>query len=115
MQYTFARARDDGGILYTIQDTRSENIWFSLVCKIPLLARALGLKAEHAATRPSARATIGYLVYKVFSTNNIKTESSKSKICLKFSILLVITGKRKPQILARTISGICLTLRAGRV
>ena len=31
----------------------------SLVCKIPLLARALGLKAA----RPSARATIGYLVY----------------------------------------------------
>ena len=31
------------------------------VCKIPLLARALGLKA---AARPSARATIGYLVYK---------------------------------------------------
>ena len=30
------------------------------VCKIPLLARALGL----AAARPSARATIGYLVYK---------------------------------------------------
>ena len=30
------------------------------VCKIPLLARALGLKA-----RPSARATIGYLVYKL--------------------------------------------------
>ena len=29
-----------------------------LVCKIPLLARAL------AAARPSARATIGYLVYK---------------------------------------------------
>ena len=29
------------------------------VCKIPLLARALGLKA-----RPSARATIGYRVYK---------------------------------------------------
>ena len=34
----------------------------TLVCKIPLLARALGLKAECA--RPSARATIGYLVYK---------------------------------------------------
>ena len=31
----------------------------SVVCKIPLLARVLGLKA-----RPSARATIGYLVYK---------------------------------------------------
>ena len=31
-----------------------------LVCKIPLLARALGLKA---APRPSACATIGYLVY----------------------------------------------------
>ena len=30
-----------------------------LVCKIPLLARALGLKAA----MPSARATIGYLVY----------------------------------------------------
>ena len=29
-----------------------------VVCKIPLLARALGLAA-----RPSARATIGYLVY----------------------------------------------------
>ena len=28
------------------------------VCKIPLLARALGLKA-----RPSARATLGYLIY----------------------------------------------------
>ena len=36
-----------------------------LVCKIPLLARALGRKA-----RPSARATIGYLVYK-YSTNDI--------------------------------------------
>ena len=32
-------------------------IW--VVCKIPLLARALGLKAA----RPSTRATIGYLVY----------------------------------------------------
>ena len=30
-----------------------------IVCKIPLLERALGLKA-----RSSARATIGYLVYK---------------------------------------------------
>ena len=35
---------------------------FILVCKIPLLARALGLKA-----RPSARATIGYLVYNIHS------------------------------------------------
>ena len=34
-----------------------------LVCKILLLARALGLKA-YAAARPSAHATIGYLVYK---------------------------------------------------
>ena len=34
-----------------------------IVCKIPLLARALGPKA-YAAARPSARATIGYLVYK---------------------------------------------------
>ena len=32
-----------------------------IVYNIPLLARALGLKAD----RPSARATIGYLVYKV--------------------------------------------------
>ena len=31
-----------------------------VVCKIPLFARALGLKAA----RPSARATIGYIVYK---------------------------------------------------
>ena len=31
-----------------------------IVCKIPLLARALGLKAD---ARPSARVTIGYLVY----------------------------------------------------
>ena len=31
------------------------------VCKIPFLTRALGQKA---AARPSARATIGYLVYK---------------------------------------------------
>ena len=30
-----------------------------IVCKIPLLARALGLSAA----RPSARATIGYIVY----------------------------------------------------
>ena len=36
-----------------------------LVCKIPLLARALGLKAE--AARPSARATIEFLVYKRFA------------------------------------------------
>ena len=35
---------------------------FLIVCKIPLLARALGLKA-----RPSARATIGYLVYNLFN------------------------------------------------
>ena len=35
-----------------------------LVCKISLLTRALGLKAA-AAIRPSARATIGYLVYNV--------------------------------------------------
>ena len=33
-----------------------------IACKIPLLARAFGMRAE--AARPSARATIGYLVYK---------------------------------------------------
>ena len=33
-----------------------------VVCKIPFLTRTLG---EKAAARPSARATIGYLVYKV--------------------------------------------------
>ena len=45
---------------------------FWVVCKIPLLARALGLKAyaaarhsAYAAARPSARATIGYLVYNI--------------------------------------------------
>ena len=37
------------------------NFQSKLVCKIPLLARAPGL----AAARPSARATIGYLVYKI--------------------------------------------------
>ena len=36
----------------------SANVDLMVACKIPLLARALGLKA-----RPSARATIGYLVY----------------------------------------------------
>ena len=36
----------------------------ALVCKISLLVRALGLKA---ANRPSARATVGYLVYKICS------------------------------------------------
>ena len=35
-------------------------IHYRFVCKIPLLARALGLIK---AARPSARATIGYLVY----------------------------------------------------
>ena len=53
------------GILHTIDghECRSvpDQMYYKLfVCKIPLLARALGLKA---ATRPSARATIGYLVY----------------------------------------------------
>ena len=55
-----------------IKQTKSESSYFSgailyilrtpaliVVCKIPLLARALGLKAA----RPSARATIWYLVY----------------------------------------------------
>ena len=43
--------------------------WSLIVCKIPSLARALGLKAEqnYAAARPSARATIVYLVYKVIN------------------------------------------------
>ena len=36
--------------------------WSKVVCKIPLLARRTRPKA---AARPSARATIGYLVYKV--------------------------------------------------
>ena len=35
------------------------NTYIYIVCKIPLLARAFGAR-----TRPSARATIGYLVYK---------------------------------------------------
>ena len=60
------------GILHTIDghECRSgpDQMYYTLfcrvicifVCMIPLLARALGLKA---ATRPSARATIGYLVY----------------------------------------------------
>ena len=39
--------------------------WLFVVCKIPLLARALGLKAA----RPSTRATIGYLVYMVVRTS----------------------------------------------
>ena len=40
------------------------------VCKIPLLARALGL----AAAKPSARATIGYLAYnKNFQTSWCQT------------------------------------------
>ena len=37
-------------------------IWSLFVCKIPLLARR---------TRPSARATIGYLVYKVIMVSGI--------------------------------------------
>ena len=37
-------------------------ILYYLICKIPLLARAPGLTA-----RPSARATIGYLVYNLSS------------------------------------------------
>ena len=56
MQETFVRVRsaktDVGQVLPTI------------VCKIPLLARAL------AAARPSARATIGYIVYKPNNRND---------------------------------------------
>ena len=44
------------------EDNIKLTFWQAFVCKIPLLVRALGLKAE--AARPSARATIGYLVYK---------------------------------------------------
>ena len=36
-------------------------VLYIFVCKKPLLARALGLKAK--AAKPSARETIGYLVY----------------------------------------------------
>ena len=45
---------------YPASRIRSDTIALScLVCKIPLLARALGLKAK--------RATIGYLVYNIMS------------------------------------------------
>ena len=53
MQDIFTRMR-------TRPNLRDERESCILVCKIPLLARALGLKAK---ARPSARATMGYLVY----------------------------------------------------
>ena len=49
--------------LFKVKTRNYNRSRFQFVCKIPLLARALGLKA--AAARPSARATIGYLVYKI--------------------------------------------------
>ena len=59
-----------------------------LVCKIPLLARALGLKA-----RASARATIGYIVYK---------STSKALMVRKFTILLQLRcNKNRIQLFAR--------------
>ena len=55
---------------------------FRVVCKIPLLARALGLKA---AARPSARATIGYLVYNTGdncqqNSQHTKNQANQNKI-----------------------------------
>ena len=55
-----------------------------IVCKIPLLARALGLKAA----RPSARATIGYLVY---NRNDFISGSLKSNHSLIFTTSHVFT------------------------
>ena len=50
-------------------------------CKIPLLARALGLNAA----RPSARATIGYLVYKVIlPTTYTLANSYKEHVYFRF-------------------------------
>ena len=48
------------GILHTKVMIRVHEV--ELVCKIPLLARALGLKAEQPLGQE--RATIGYIVYK---------------------------------------------------
>ena len=50
--------------------------YIHIVCKKPLLARALGLKL--AAARQSARATIGYLVNKLHTPQLIhKTKTFK--------------------------------------
>ena len=69
-----------------------------LVCKIPLLARALGLKAEHTAARPSARATIGYLVHKHITRFNEILNSLQQwiNICndkLKYRICICMERK----------------------
>ena len=57
---------------------------FMFVCKIPLLARRTRPKAA----RPSARATIGYLVYKIYVTNgSSKTIPSTLSVYNHFSIL----------------------------
>ena len=58
-----------------------------VVCKVLLLARALGLKAEHAAARPSARATIGYLVYNIVCCK-ICDRKSESANFIKYASLM---------------------------
>ena len=55
----------------------------ALVCKIPLLARAIGLKAA----RPSARATIGYLVYNDrTSTSILHTKCAREERDLAYNL-----------------------------
>ena len=57
---------------------------FALVCKIPLLARALGLKA-----RPSARATIGYLASNLSSAARPRARARDDRVyCKKVNICI---------------------------
>ena len=65
MQDSFARAR-----------TRP-----MLVCKIPLLARR---------TRPSARATIGYLVYKAYAAARPSARATIGYLVYKYDIIVFI-------------------------
>ena len=73
-----------------------------VVCKIPLLARALGLKA-YAAARPSAIATIGYLVYKSRGCHVVRASWSRYhdqelRERLSAAILRVTSSESCPEI-----------------
>ena len=69
------------------------------VCKIPL--RALGLKAEQAAARPSARATLGYIIYK-----RLFTRACSATWCIVYKMPYF-----RARLAERTSKGILYTTR----
>ena len=90
--------RASKGILHTIDATADRNIQFTLslgiVCKIFLYARFLCSRAHsaYAAARPSARATIGYLVYNILliaRALGLKTEQLPGLGCYGLTITTI--------------------------